>query len=243
MLALAAAAVALTVTATASGVLDGSLDAGRHPAAGALLVPGPDGLVPECSGVLVSARVFVTAGHCTNAAVAAGGAFVVFGDQLVPGTWTPIHGTAITDPAYGHDSADPHDLGVVLLDSDAPVAPASLPAPGTGDRLAHDGVVPVSVGYGYSLRLANKDFGYDGRRHAGSIPVVSQTSTLLRLDGPGGAQLCFGDSGGPQYLPGSNVVVSVTSGGSPACRGATAATRLDSASSRAFLASYTAEPA
>lgn len=238
MFALVAVTVALTATATASGVLDGSLDAGAHPAAGALLVPGPNGLEPECSGVLVSARVFVTAGHCTNAAVAAGGAFVVFGDQLRPDTWTPIHGTAITDPAYGHDSADPHDLGVIVLDTDAPVAPALLPAAGAGDRLARDGVVPVSVGYGYSLRQANKDFVYDGRRHAGSIPVVSQTSTLLRLDAPGGAELCFGDSGGPQYLPGSNVVVSVTSAGSPACRGAATATRLDSASSRAFLSSY-----
>lgn len=241
MLALAAVTVALTATAAAYGVLDGSLDAGRHPAAGALLVPGPDGLVPECSGVLVAPRVFVTAGHCTNAALAAGGAYVVFGDTLDPDSWAPIAGTAVTDPAYGHDSADPKDLGVVLLGSDAPVTPATLPAAGADDRLAQDGVVPVSVGYGYSTRHANKDFVYDGARHAGSIPIVSQTSTLLRLDGTG-AHLCFGDSGGPQYLPSSDVVVSLTSGGSPSCKGATAATRLDSASSRSFLAGYTARP-
>ena len=55
---------------------------------------------------------------------------VVFGDSLDPGSWTPIHGTAVTDPAYGHDSADPHDLGVIVLDRDAPVAPATLPAAG-----------------------------------------------------------------------------------------------------------------
>jgi secreted trypsin-like serine protease len=230
-------AAALTATTTAKAVLDGSFDAGGHPAAGALLAPGSNGLAPECSGVLVAPRIFVTAGHCTNFALASGGAYVVFGDVLQPNTWTPIHGTAITDPSYGHDSADPHDLGVVLLDSDAPVAPASLPAAGAADRLARDGVAPVSVGYGYSLRLTNKDFVYDGARHAGSIPVVSQTSTLLRLDGAG-AHLCFGDSGGPQYLPGSNVVISVTSGGSPTCRGASTATRLDSASSRAFLSAF-----
>jgi secreted trypsin-like serine protease len=238
MLALVTVAAALTATATAYGVLDGSLDAGRHPATGALLVLGPNGLEPECSGVLVSPRVFVTAGHCTNAALAAGDAFVVFGDELQPASWTPIHGTAITDPAYGHDSADPQDIGVVLLDSDAPVAPVSLPAAGSADRLARDGIVPVSVGYGYSLRQSAQSFVYDGLRHAGSIPVVSQTSTLLRLDGPGAAHLCFGDSGGPQYLPGTNAVVSITSGGSPSCRGATTATRLDSASSRAFLSGY-----
>ena len=167
----------------------------------------------------------------------AGPVTVTFGDVLQPSTSTSIHGTAITDPAYGHDSANPHDLGVVLLDTDASVAPATLPAAGAADRLARDGVAPVSVGYGYSLRLSNKDFVYDGARHAGSIPVVSQTSTLLRLDGAG-AHLCFGDSGGPQYVPGSSIVISVTSGGSPTCRGASTATRLDSASSRAFLAPF-----
>src|SRR4029077_15933801 len=69
-----------------------------------------------------------------NNAIAAGGAYVVFGDALDPGSWTPIHGTAVTDPAYGHDSSDPHDLGVIVLDRDAPVAPATLPAAGAANR-------------------------------------------------------------------------------------------------------------
>jgi len=234
---LVAAAVALTATAVAHGVIGGSLDAGRHPAAGALLVPGSNGLEPECSGVLVSPRVFVTAGHCTNDALAAGDAFVVFGDRLDPATWTPIHGNAVTDPAYGHDSADPHDLGVVLLDRNAPVAPASVPSAGAAEQLAKDGIVPVSVGYGYSQR-DGKGFVYDGARHAAAIPVSSQTATLLRLSSHDGAQLCFGDSGGPQYLPGSPTVVSVTSGGNTDCKGNATTTRLDSASARAFLANF-----
>jgi secreted trypsin-like serine protease len=237
LLALAAVTVALTATGTAYGVIGGSLDAGRHQAVGALLVPTANGLVPECSGVLVSPRVFLTAGHCTNAALAAGGAYVVFGDSLDPGSWTPIHGTAVTDPAYGHDSADPHDLGVIVLDHDAPVAPATLPAAGAADRLAKDGIAPVSVGYGYSQRLGNKDFGYDGLRHAAALPVVSESSTLLRLSSQTGAELCFGDSGGPQYLPGTSTVVSVTSGGNTVCKGTATTTRLDSASALSFLGS------
>jgi V8-like Glu-specific endopeptidase len=237
---LLAVTVALTATATAQSVIGGSLDAGRHQAVGALLVPTPNGLVPECSGVLVSPRVFLTAGHCTNAALAAGGAYVVFGDSLESGSWKPIHGTAVTDPAYGHDSSDPHDLGVIVLDSDAPVAPATLPTAGAADRLAKDGVSPVSVGYGYSQRLDNKGFVYDGFRHAAAMPVVSESSTLLRISSQTGAELCFGDSGGPQYLPGSSTIVSVTSGGNTVCKGNATTTRLDSASALGFLSAFVA---
>jgi secreted trypsin-like serine protease len=233
----AAVTVALTATAAAQGVIGGNLDAGQHPASGALLVPGPNGLVPECSGVLIAPRLFLTAGHCTNHAIAAGGAYVVFGDQLDPGSWAPIHGTPVTDPAFGHDSSDPHDLGVIVLDENAPVAPASLPAPGAADNLAKNGVAPLSVGYGYS-GLLGKGFAYDGLRHVAAIPVASQTATLLRLGSSTGAQLCFGDSGGPQYLPGSSTVVSVTSGGNPVCKGNATTTRLDSASARGFLGSF-----
>jgi len=232
-----AVTVALTATATAQGIIGGNLDAGQHPASGALLVPSPNGLVPECSGVLIAPRVFLTAGHCTNNALAAGGAYVVFGDELNPGSWTPIHGTAVTDPAFGHDSSDPHDLGVIVLDQNAPVAPATLPTAGAADRLAKDGVAPLSVGYGYS-RLLGKGFVYDGLRHAAAMPVVSQTATLLRISSQTGAQLCFGDSGGPQYLPGTSTIVSVTSGGNPVCKGTATATRLDSASASGFLSSF-----
>jgi hypothetical protein len=59
-------------------------------------------------------------------------------------------------------------------------------------HLAQDGVVPISVGYGYSRR----------------------------------------------YLPGSSTVVSVTSGGNTVCKGNATTTRLDSASARAFLSSF-----
>jgi hypothetical protein len=70
------------------------------------------------------------------------------------------------------------------------------------------------------------------------MPVVSLTATLLRISSQTGAQLCFGDSGGPQYLPGSSTIVSVTSGGNPECKGNATATRLDSASARGFLSSF-----
>lgn len=229
--ALTAAVAALSLTTAANAILGAAPDNGRHPAAGALLVPGPDGLAPECSGVLVAPRVFLTAAHCTNSALAAGGAYVVFGDTLDPATWQPMHGTAVSDPAYGHDASDPADLGVVLLDRPAPVAPASVGAAPSGGDV-------VAVGYGYSDRTGNKSFTYDGARHAASLAISSETATLLRLSSHGGAALCFGDSGGPQYLPGTSTVVSVTSGGNSVCGGNATATRLDSATAKAFLSAF-----
>jgi hypothetical protein len=240
--ALAAVTVALTVPAASYAVLGGSDDAGAHPAVGLLLVPGPEGLAPECSGVLVAPAVFLTAGHCTETARDAGGAYVVFGDTVNPASWSPLAGTAVTDPGYGAPGSDPHDLGVVLLSGRAPVEPASLPAAGADDGLAHDGVVPTSVGYGYSERAGAQRFGYDGVRHAASIPVVSQTGSLLRLLDPSGASLCFGDSGGPQFLPGTTTVAAITLGGSPSCHGTATATRLDTPSARGFLGTYLTLP-
>ena len=230
---LIAIVVALTAAAGAQAVLGGGLDAGRHPAAGALLIPGTDGLVPECSGVLVSSRVFLTAAHCTDAALAADGAYVAFGETLDPASRQPIHGTPVSDPAYGHDSADPQDLGVILLDRAAPVKPAAI---GSAEGVAS----VVTVGFGYSQRTDNKDFVYDGAKHSATIPVSSQTSTLLRLSSQTGVALCFGDSGGPQYA--GTAVVSVTSGGNSVCKGNATATRLDSASARSFLAQYVQLP-
>jgi secreted trypsin-like serine protease len=242
LLMLAVLTVALTVTAAASGVIGGDHDNGAHPSTGALVVPTPNGLAPECSGVLVAPQVFLTAGHCTEAAIADGDAYVVFDDELNSETWTTIHGTAITDPAFGLDPKNPHDLGVVLLDTPAPVAPASLPAAGSAARLAKQNVAPISVGYGYSQRTdKKKSFLYDGYRHQAAIPVANQDAALLKLKDPNGASVCFGDSGGPQYLAGSTTIVSVTSGGNKQCKKAWA-TRLDTASVRAFLSAYVQLP-
>lgn len=242
LIVLAAVTAALTVTAVSRGVIGGAPDNGAHPATGALLVPMPDGsLAPECSGVLVSPTVFLTAGHCTETAIADGGAYVVFDDSLSSDTWSPARGTPITDPAFGVDAKDPHDLGVVVLDAPAPVPPVSLPTLGQAGKLAQKNVPIVSVGYGYSQRAGKKSFVFDGLRHSATIAIARQTKAMLVLKDPGGPSLCFGDSGGPQYVEGTSTIVSVTSGGNEKCKKAEA-TRLDTDSVRAFLGQYVKLP-
>src|SRR5439155_875784 len=56
----------------ASAITWGTIDT-THPDVGAILIVRSDGSVGEfCSGTLVSARVFLTAGHCTDALTAFG---------------------------------------------------------------------------------------------------------------------------------------------------------------------------
>jgi hypothetical protein len=58
--------------------------------------------------------------------------------------------------------------------------------------------------------------------------------------GDGG--LCFGDSGSPQFLTGSWMVISVTSGGDVNCRANNYDYRLDTPQARQFLGQFLALP-
>src|SRR3989449_8912927 len=61
----------MALESPASAITWGNIDT-THPNVGAILIVHADGSVGEfCSGTLVSARVFLTAGHCTDALTAA----------------------------------------------------------------------------------------------------------------------------------------------------------------------------
>lgn len=222
--ALVTALSALTVATTALAVTGSTPDGDAHPYAGALYV---DGAV-QCSGVLISPRIFATAGHCgaDGSRVA-----VSFASRL-------DDGRDLLGGTFELDFAKKADLAVVVLDRPAPVAPASLPRAGAADALAK-GASVTTVGYGYSSRAADGSFVYDGLRRRADSPVtrVARSTLVLstRTAGP-----CLGDSGGPQLA--GDVVLSVTSGGSKDCSGKAEGYRLDTAAARAFLAGFVALP-
>jgi hypothetical protein len=63
----------LLATGVAQAIINGEPDRGpnAHPYVGALISVPPSGefkgqRIPLCSGTLISARVFLTAGHCTD---------------------------------------------------------------------------------------------------------------------------------------------------------------------------------
>lgn len=160
----------------------------------------------------------------------------------------------MTDPAFGHDLGDLHDLAVVLLDAPVVgVAPAALPTAGLLDRLRDArqlrGQLFTNVGYGYSGREVGggqPHFVYDGQRRVSLSPFSALTKSSLKLQGNSNATglggVCFGDSGGPSYLGASDTVAAITSSGNQACAGPSTAYRLDTPSARQFLAGFVTLP-
>ena len=239
---------------------------------GAFIVQRPsDGQIfPICSGTLIAPAVFLTAAHCTafyqiELAPDGFGAFVSFDSPIGFGSQTNLGTTnlipaeqVLTNPGFNLAQKDPGDLGVVLLPtgSTSGIASAALPTLGLLDQLAaqrmlRDAVFTV-VGYGGQNRVVGG--GVPFFQDLNPIPrmfAFSGFSALnpgyLRLSqnparGEGGS--CFGDSGGPVFLPldGTPILVATTIAGDTFCRATSSNYRLDTASARAFLQQFLTLP-
>ncbi|HSV41084.1 MAG TPA: trypsin-like serine protease [Nocardioidaceae bacterium] len=243
---------AMVVTAApAAAIIGGTPDGQGHPNVGALDVR-PTGLRIPASGVLISPTVYVTAGHVTrffdNAGVTR--ARVTF-DPVYSDSATFFEGTVHTHPSFGAFPGrnDPYDIGVVVFDEPVPgITPATLPTAGLLDELGAQGlgdeVYPV-VGYGITRLLGGADGGGTprpdrdsaGTRKTGEWRFLSLTPDWIRFD-MGDAQGCTGDSGAPNFLGESSLVVGIGIGGDAACSTMGSDLRLDTARARAFLGQF-----
>ena len=233
------ALVALALATPAGAITGGTVDGSAHPAVGILLADRGNGPEPDCSGTLVSSTVFLTAGHCT-ATLASNRVWVSFDSQ-----WTSasplLRGTAYTDPLYGTDKQDSHDLAVVVLDAPVTgIAPLALPSAGTLDRGKLATV--VAVGYGADQPAADKknpSFTYDFTRRFATLDVENVSKTEVKTSSKTSGT-CHGDSGGPELV--GSTVVAVTSTGDDACLKRAFAYRTDTPGARAFLSRYVKLP-
>ena len=221
----------------AAAITNGELDGEGHPNVG-LMVADIDG-VPQwrCSGTLIAPRVFLTAGHCVGDGATA--ARVWFDTNLMNnaeypyGGETSIEGTPVPHPDYLWEGADPHDVGVVILDEPVNIEPATLASPDLltqlkKDRILEggyeDGAYFRSVGYGRTLASwPPPELASDRIRRVAESEYVSLTKVRLHLsqkavfDESGS---CFGDSGGPVFWvdsEGNEIIVAVTSSGDAQC--------------------------
>src|SRR4026209_1164586 len=119
---LGAVAVALVFSAVpAAAITDGALDGNGHPYVGLMVAQDSAGSpLWRCSGTLISARVFVTAGHCTEAPAAHVEIwFAADVESGIPGNGYPnkgdVGGTPYTHPDYDPNAFFVRDLGIVVL--------------------------------------------------------------------------------------------------------------------------------
>jgi secreted trypsin-like serine protease len=175
-----------------------SVPAGEWPDAVAVLASDA-----MCTGTLIAPDVVLTAGHCIETHPVE----VVVGsvELTKPGGMAIKVKSATAYPNWQNS----YDVGVLVLDHAAPVAPRAIAsACDVKEHLTAGAKVRV-VGFG----LTTKDgTGDNTRLHEAMLPVVdpmcTQDSACEPAVAPGGeftaggdgVDACFGDSGGPIYL-------------------------------------------
>ncbi|HEY7034595.1 MAG TPA: trypsin-like serine protease [Thermomicrobiales bacterium] len=250
-LALAVVAVLLMV-APVGAILNGQPDGDGHPYVGVALLPVEGGIV-FCSGSLIDATHFVTAAHCFEES----GQQVLltfdplsifspkFPGNLVTGRWFPDPNFCL-GCAPGLPGFDTHDVAVIVLD--APVVLdryAQLPTEGLVDTLGKGAQVD-SVGYGLQVREKKLDDDQLLTRYV-AVSNVSRShgrisEEFLKLSanpsqGKGGT--CFGDSGGPNLLRGTDTILGINSFGTNSnCAGVSYSYRIDTAAALQFIESF-----
>lgn len=256
LLPLAVACVAaLTFAAPAAAITtNGQPDNGEHPYVGAML-RSADASGIRCSGTMLSPTVFLTAAHCTAGLLAAGQttAYVTLDEHYVRGQSTVHRGTMHQDPAYPGNSHDSHDIAVIVLDRPVQLARyGALPTAGQLDRMAaRNGLKNQKFDVvGYGTEEADREPG--GHVHDGSgsrekavASFNALNDTWLRLsqnDATGDSGACYGDSGGPNFFAGTNVIAGTTITGDVPCYATNVTYRMDTPSARAFLGRFVTLP-
>jgi V8-like Glu-specific endopeptidase len=226
-------ALILVMVVPAWAITDGELDGNGHPYVGLMVAQDAAGNpLWRCSGTLLSATLFLTAGHCTEAPAAH---VEIWFDADVdagrPGNGYPFTGqaggTPYTHPAFNPNAFYLYDLGVVVLDEPYPMsAYGALPTLDQLDALktqrGKQDVIFTAVGYGLQKSFPDAASWKTVAQRVRMVayPRLIQINTGFTGDGSlllsnntntGGT--CFGDSGGPNFIDQSNVVGGVTSFG------------------------------
>lgn len=252
----AAIALMAVMIAPASAITHGQLDGDGHPHVGIMVAMDAGGNpLWRCSGTLLSPTVYLTAGHCTEAPAVRAAVWFEPDEASIRANGYPYGGgTSVAGTTYTHPDYDPNaffvrDVGVVVLD--APVVRSTygvLPGLNSLDALANgrgqQEVWFTAVGYG--LQYVNPVFEQRDIDRMVAYPKLNQInvpgftgdfSMLLSNNAKTGGT-CFGDSGGPNFLGGSNVVAAVTSFGINNCTGVGGVFRMDRAWALDFVGEF-----
>jgi V8-like Glu-specific endopeptidase len=243
----------------ATAVTDGELDGDGHPYVGIMVAQDAKGNpLWRCSGTLISEKLFLTAGHCTESpAEKVEIWFDADVESGIPSNGYPftgdIGGTPYTHPDYDPNAFYLYDLGVVVLKGSMKMPQyGALPSQDQLDRLAsrrgQQDVSFTAVGYGLQQSFPDRASWKENNQRVRMVayPELLQINTGFTGDGSmllsnnantGGT--CFGDSGGPNFIGNSNVIGGVTSFGlNSTCAGTGGVYRVDRADDLAWLATF-----
>jgi Trypsin len=254
-LALAAAALlpAAPAPATSGKVPDGD----AHPNVGLLALQDGGDRIGWCSGFYAGPRdgapsrgVFVTAAHCVSGLPDDAQWSVTFDSEVAmdPDTFVVTGASWVDGTGFAAD--DEHDIAVVVLATALAIDPVDLPGAGLLDRLADRGGLRPhtlfdNVGYGDIPSFKGAPPSYQvapGRMLSTSLFMALNREWLKLLGNSdvgediGGG--CYGDSGGPRLLHGTNTAVALSAGGDRICRAYGRNLRLDIPGTRSFLDQY-----
>src|SRR5688572_30301742 len=171
-------------------VTDGELDGEGHPYVGLMVAQDADGNpMWRCSGTLLSPRLFLTAGHCTDGAAHVEIWFASDVDAGRPENDYPFNGDVGGTP-YTHPQYDPNafylfDLGVVVLDNPLKMKTyGKLPKLDSLDKL-RQGAMFTAVGYGLQKSFPDAASWKDQAQRIRMVayPEIIQINTPWTGDG------------------------------------------------------------
>lgn len=172
-----------------------------------------------CTGEIIAPNIVLTAGHCTVAGETTPSATLSPSTFQVGGGFDPLNTTGTGGADWVRNvvkvdhhpnlllsaSGITHDVGILVLASDAPVTPLSYQA-SRDDAVYQAGTNFKAVGYGIT-GAANNDAGL---KRTVQLQIQVEASDAFQY-GSASQNTCSGDSGGPA-LVGSKVIGTVSYG-------------------------------
>ena len=249
----------LVLAGTALAITDGEEDGNGHPYVGLLIFDVDGSPAWRCSGTLLSPTVVLTAGHCTFGT--SGGRLWLDPDMRNNPDYPSGGATSFeADEIYTLDGYETgpwfqYDAGIVILAEPVTGMTTFGELPGEDyldsfkTRRGKNKLRFDAVGYGlqesYPDAAGWKTVAEKIRLIANprliqiNTPGMTGDFSLLLSNNANTGGTCFGDSGGPNFLEGTNVVAGITSFGlNPTCAGTGGVFRTDRQNVQEFVNNF-----